>query len=186
MFTTVTELFTYAPVQFFISLTVDLSIMAFGVILAVRLYRSGRFDTEQGVSCAVLFIWGALILFLAVFGRRMNRETQDNCVLELFNCYRQIIAEHDRSMLSVTVQNILVFVPFGFTLSSIFKHRSRLLIPLGISFSVSLLIEVSQLLLRSGLFEVDDLFNNTLGALIGIVLYLLFGAVVKALHKKKA
>jgi glycopeptide antibiotics resistance protein len=35
-------------------------------------------------------------------------------------------------------------------------------------------IELIQLVFRLGLFEVDDVINNTLGAVIGLVNYIIF------------
>jgi len=46
-------------------------------------------------------------------------------------------------------------------------------------FLFSLIIEFSQLFLRRGLCELDDLFNNTLGCIIGFLMYSLFQCFVK-------
>lgn len=178
MFSPITTLYTYFPLQFFICLTIDLMIMAVGVLLAVRLYKKGTFDKAQRVACIILFIWAAIVLFLTVLGRRLNREGIDNYNMELFSCYRMIIYNHDQTILSTTIQNIVMFIPIGFTLSAVFKDRHKLVLPLAITFILSLVIEVCQLLLKSGLFELDDLFNNTLGAFIGILLYMMIAYII--------
>ena len=49
--------------------------------------------------------------------------------------------------------------------------KKWVVIPVGFCFS--LLIEVLQLVLRKGTFEVDDLINNTAGVVIGLGVYLL-------------
>ena len=179
MFSPIYTLYTYFPLQFFICLFIDLSIMAIGMLLAVGLYKKGTFDKAQRVACIVLFIWAAIVLFLTVLGRRLNREGIDNYNLELFSCYRMIINHHDQTILSTTIQNIVMFIPIGFTLSAVFKKKHKLIIPIVISFILSLTIEVCQLLLKSGLFELDDLFNNTLGAFIGILLYLMIACIIR-------
>jgi len=76
-----------------------------------------------------------------------------------------------------------MFVPIGFTLSVIFKDH-RVIIPILLSIGLSLCIEVCQLLLHSGTFEFDDLFNNTLGAVFGVILCLLFDAIFSKVSKQ--
>ena len=185
MFSPITTLYTYFPLQFYICLTIDLLIVAFGVVFAIMMRRKGRFDKAQLAACIVLFVWAAFVLFLTVLGRRMHTDLTDNYNLELFSCYRHIFLEHSRSVLKTTLQNILMFIPVGFTLSAVFKNKHKVIIPLIISFAFSLMIEVSQLLLKSGFFELDDLFNNTLGALVGILIYLIISKIYRTVCKKE-
>ena len=172
MFSSLYTLYYYFPVIFFIRLTIDLLIMAFGVFLAVKLYRKGVFDKAQRTACIVLFVWGAIVLLFTVLGRRSYKTDEMIYNLELFSCYRRVFINHDQPMLISVLQNIFMFVPIGFTLAVIFK-KHRIIIPTLISFCLSLCIEVCQLFLKSGFFELDDLFNNTLGAFIGITLFLI-------------
>lgn len=58
--------------------------------------------------------------------------------------------------------NILMFVPVGITLSQKIEWKS---IPLA--FCISLIIELTQLLSRRGIFEFDDIIHNTTGAILG-------------------
>ena len=68
------------------------------------------------------------------------------------------------------ILNILLFIPFGYLLLSLFpKLRWWHVILLGFAFS--LCIELLQLLTRLGYADVDDLINNTLGAAIGSLCY---------------
>ena len=60
--------------------------------------------------------------------------------------------------------NILMLIPFGLFLSS---RLSWKVIPLGCLFSVA--IELTQYFTARGLCEFDDVFNNTLGCVIGYV-----------------
>ena len=74
--------------------------------------------------------------------------------------------------------NVVLFVPLGFLLPLIWENENRFwkILLAGVSFS--LLIELSQLLnLRST--DIDDLLLNTLGAVIGFVLFRLFSGVTK-------
>lgn len=67
--------------------------------------------------------------------------------------------------------NIILFVPFGLLLpwiSHVFKSWKYILLA---GFSLSLLFEVTQLVLRTGTFDVDDFILNTFGALFGYLLF---------------
>lgn len=60
--------------------------------------------------------------------------------------------------------NILMLIPFG----AFLQHRLHWkVIPLGCLFSVA--IELTQYFTARGLCEFDDVFNNTLGCVIGAV-----------------
>ena len=68
------------------------------------------------------------------------------------------------------ILNILLFIPFGYLLPTLFPRlRSWHVILLGLAFS--LCIELLQLLTRLGYADVDDLINNTFGAAIGFLCY---------------
>ena len=68
------------------------------------------------------------------------------------------------------IQNIVLFIPFGFLLCGATDQprTSRILL---FGFLLSLAIELCQLLFRLGWFEVDDILHNVLGTYLGIRLY---------------
>ena len=73
-----------------------------------------------------------------------------------------------------SVLNLLLFTPFGFLLTEGSSLRGKKLSPLaaaGAGLLASLLIEGAQLALRRGVFELDDLVKNTLGAAAGWLLW---------------
>ena len=64
-------------------------------------------------------------------------------------------------------------------------NRGRLFIVALTGFLFSLMIELCQLFLRRGLCELDDLFNNTLGCIIGSLTYTLFRHIYICLKDDK-
>ncbi|MDE7105480.1 MAG: VanZ family protein, partial [Ruminococcus sp.] len=66
------------------------------------------------------------------------------------------------------LQNILLFIPFGFLLPFICKQKVNIINILSTAFTFSLLIEVSQLL-NNRRTDIDDLILNTFGAVIGFI-----------------
>ena len=67
--------------------------------------------------------------------------------------------------------NVIGFVPYGALLPAMRKTRMGFFKVALLSFELTLFIEVSQLILRVGSCDVDDMILNTLGGCIGYGLY---------------
>ncbi len=81
--------------------------------------------------------------------------------------------------------NVLIFVPFGFFLPMASKYRS-FFSTLFWSFGLSLGVETFQLVVKVGCFDVDDLLLNTVGGIIGHIVFLLCVAIRRRhVYKKK-
>ena len=80
--------------------------------------------------------------------------------------------------------NILVFIPFGFILPIILIRRRKLFNVILSTFFLSLMIETIQLFLRVGAFDVDDLILNTLGGVIGYILFLIINCIRRSYGKR--
>lgn len=82
--------------------------------------------------------------------------------------------------------NILLFIPFGFMLSCYLYtyHRPQhLFLPILLSgLFVSVSVELLQYLTSRGLTEIDDVINNTAGAIIG---WLAYDRMLKAVKRKR-
>ncbi|GAE35728.1 VanZ family protein [Halalkalibacter akibai] len=76
--------------------------------------------------------------------------------------------------LRILVGNVILFMPLGFLLPTVWKKARRFSFILLAGFLLSLLIEVSQFLFTHRVANVDDVILNTLGAMIG---YLIFSCV---------
>lgn len=70
--------------------------------------------------------------------------------------------------------NILAFVPLGLLLPIIFKSCKSFHKVALIAFSLSLTFELTQLLLKIGSFDVDDILLNLLGSVLGTSFLLIF------------
>lgn len=72
--------------------------------------------------------------------------------------------------------NIILFIPFGFMFpiihsKSFRKYHLSPVFTIFIGFALSFFIEVMQYITGRGLADIDDLINNTLGAVIGYLVY---------------
>ena len=104
---------------------------------------------------SVLIGYMIIVFSIAVLSRRTKNYSLN---FELFYKYQQGFNEQ-------ILSNILLFIPIGLLLASI---RWKL-VPIGIVFSV--LIELSQLCFKRGIF---DIVSNSLGIMTGILLITFF------------
>ena len=81
------------------------------------------------------------------------------------------------------IENILLFIPFGFMLPCIWKKYEVLWKTALSGITFSLIIELSQLF-NKRITDIDDLLMNTLGALIGWVIFRLLGEPLAKLQDK--
>ena len=77
------------------------------------------------------------------------------------------------------IMNILIFIPIGISGWFIWKRKTVLY-----SFIFSLIIETVQLITKKGMFEFDDIFHNTLGTIIGMLIALCITKCFQVFNKK--
>lgn len=123
--------------------------------------------------------FSAVIYFATLFFLTMVRHPYPEMKYELSFLweYRNALAGSEFLRREIR-DNILLFVPFGI-LASEFMEQSqqgidaRKVVLLG--FCISVIIEVSQLVFKLGLFEFDDMLNNTIGTLLGYLFFWIRG-----------
>ena len=75
--------------------------------------------------------------------------------------------------------NVIGFIPVGFLLASVLSSTSlSIFLAIPVASLISLSIELLQLITSRGLFEFDDVFHNSLGAVIGVGLFLVFRSLL--------
>ncbi len=134
-----------------------------------KLRLGGRILLGIYLACLIYFMF-----FSETYGRTdLHRDYQYNLVLfrEIgrFLKYRHILGTG--AVLINVAGNVAVFIPLGFALPVLFERIKSFLQVLILSFSISLLAETLQLVLRVGCFDVDDLLLNTIGGCVGYLVY---------------
>jgi glycopeptide antibiotics resistance protein len=109
--------------------------------------------------------------------------------LELFKEIRRFITYREQlgfeSFVVNILGNILAFAPFGFMLPLLNIKYRKFFNMLFVSLLFSLAVELVQLYLKVGIFDVDDLLLNTFGGIIGFLSFLICNAIVGWLNPKK-
>ncbi len=67
--------------------------------------------------------------------------------------------------------NIIPFIPLGFFIPLLYNHPLTWKYVLVAAFLLSLALESTQVLLRAGVFDIDDIILNVLGAIVGYGVY---------------
>lgn len=146
------------------------------------------------IVCAVYFLG---VLYFTLISRRPNGDNKINFVL-FYSIFRSLkypvylndfvryllSGQYDRVFtttkpLETAFLNILLFVPMGYILP-FFLDATKNGIKSIVVFSAacSLCIEIIQTVTNLGWFDVDDLFCNVVGSIIGFLMYRI-AAVIK-------
>lgn len=130
-----------------------------------KLMKGTKKPNRKFVILAVISLCYLAIVFGAVFLRHA-RDTH-NFSFHLFSSYKAAWNNFSFATWRGIVLNILLFVPFGFIVPLWGKKLRSFwkVIALGLLFTIS--IEAIQYTCSLGILDIDDIFNNTLGAAIG-------------------
>ena len=138
---------------------------------------------ERIISITIFVIYIIALGYFLFFAESMGRTTRGDeyhyNLQPLFEIKRIWRSSHILGMKYVILNfagNVIAFIPFGYLRPKMVKKKPRLFHTVLFSFEFSLLVELTQLISRTGSFDVDDLILNTFGGLIGYILY--YGRVV--------
>ena len=123
---------------------------------------------------AYLSLLGYVVFFSSGFNREDHAEYRYNLTLfqEIGRYYGVGVRTGSWRLFWLNVVgNVCVFVPFGVFLPMLFKKCQKFIPVLLLSFELSLVIEIVQLVTRVGSFDVDDLLLNTIGGILGYITY---------------
>jgi len=114
----------------------------------------------------------AIVLYITLIDRIPGGR---RCMLTPFWEIRNVINGTERRFyIGQIIGNLVMLFPTGFLLPTIFKcKRLRWYHVAGSSMFFSVSIEITQYFTGRGLMEFDDVFNNTVGCLIGYAVYLM-------------
>jgi glycopeptide antibiotics resistance protein len=136
------------------------------------------------VLISIIAIYITFVLYMTLLNRKIGKSIDYK--LDLFWSYKEMLRVSEKYYFKEIVLNIALFVPFGFLLPMMFEKLTSIKTILLLAFIFSLFIETSQLVFKIGLFELDDLFDNTLGAVIGYgIIYSLASLVSNKKEKVK-
>lgn len=145
-------------------------LVAAAILGVVRFFHIRKYGEAKGVPWGRILLimvfagYLALVFFVTNFrASHMSREVN----LHLFRAWREALHNFSQHRWLNVLLNIAMFCPFGFLLPIIGRKFRCWYVTIPTGFCFSLALEFLQLIFATGVCDVDDLFCNTLGAVIG-------------------
>lgn len=144
------------------------------VLFCLMIYLRKRGLTRRYRNTAQAVLFGGImalslagILALTLCGREWDSRMGSRFSFIPFWSYWRTFTQGDEGLGIQIVNNILLFIPFGFALPLNFPRFEKLRYTILAAALLSLAVELIQGFTGLGLCEIDDVMGNTLGAGIG-------------------
>lgn len=135
----------------------------------------------------IFVIYMCLLIYVVFFAESMGRTSQTRHIYNLepfkeIKRFWKYILDNDSlgriARLNI-IGNVVAFIPFGIFLPVLSHRRIKLIATTLYSFSLSLAIELTQLITMVGSCDVDDLILNCLGGLTGYIIYAFLYKIIR-------
>ena len=174
-------LYTYFPLVFFYRITILIILIFVVGIIVYELYYRKKIQKYKAIAIDCLTIYTSFLLFLAVLSRRSLDYYRFG--INFTDYYKSLFLYTTQDIFLEFVLNIAVFIPMGIIAYFVFSKR-KFFYSLLSGFLLSFVIELSQLVLKSGYVAFTDIVHNTFGTLIGIGIAALLVFVYKKIKSK--
>lgn len=140
----------------------------------------------------LFYLYIIVIFYFVLLSERYGRDTgydtsHINLVLfkeiNRFWTYRHLLSTE--AVVTNLFGNVFAFSPFGFMIPIVINKRKAFFRSVFATFFFSLLIETSQLIMKVGVFDADDLLMNTVGGLIGYIAYKIAISIYDLYNRKR-
>ena len=156
-----------------------ISVIAFAMFCAVSifLYKRHKFNKAQCFAAILLSLYIVVLLYFTVTGRYSHEEYEYK--INFFTSYRWLFKTSGEQLLRQLLINLVMLMPVGFLLPIVITTKHKYLITMVLSLLLTVFIETMQLITKCGSFEVDDIINNFIGAVLGMLIYMLLNKIIQ-------
>jgi len=134
------------------------------------------------VSGLLFSFYVSQVIGLTLLNRTITEEVRYD--LNMIDVYK-IAFSGNSVFMTQLIGNVIMFIPFGILVPVCFQRIKGIWKITVLSFLASLFIESTQLYTHTGLFELVDLINNTLGGVIGYFIYKLVCFIYKIINSSR-
>lgn len=151
-------------------------------VIYQKMLKGKRTIKKRKMLLYSITICYAVIVLGAVFLNRGGIYGVAN--LHLFSSYKEAYHKMEMTLFRNNILNILLFMPLGFLLPVYTDKLKKIYKVVPIGFLISLVIETIQYITKMGIFEIDDIFNNTVGVLLGYCILMLLDCFRKKENRR--
>ena len=177
MYATIRTLPHYFP-EIFVN-RIIISVIAFAMFCAVSifLYKRHKFNKAQCFAAILLSLYIVVLLYFTVTGRYSHEEY--GYEIQFFTSYRWFFEHNGEQVLRQLLINFVMLMPVGFLLPVVINAKHKYLITMALSLLLTVFIETMQLITKCGSFEIDDIINNFVGAVLGMLIYMMLNNIIQ-------
>lgn len=151
----------------FVLIAILAALLGFGYFIIYKKLLKGEKELNKGKVIIWFCLLGYIIMVIGVTFLNRGAIIFGDTNLHLFSSYRGAWNTFDSKNWRFIILNIFMLVPLGTILPLINKRFRKLPWIVVAAFLMTLTIETVQLMTGYGIFELDDMLNNVLGAIIG-------------------
>lgn len=170
------EIYRMLENYFFLALII---VLVFALVFIIL--RKSNHSLQISKLLIYCLLIGYLIMVIGVTFLNRGSESFGGINLTPFSSYKEAWYQFDVRHFQFVILNICMFIPLGILLPFVHRSFRRIYWTLGAGLLCTLFIECFQLITKFGMFELDDIFNNVLGTLIGYCLVMM----IVSLKEKK-
>lgn len=153
------------PIYLIMSVT---GVVFFHLLVEIRYKnREKKPRLSWAIPYDLLILYVCFIVQITLINREPGSRGEIN--LKILNIFEERLRG---DQICFNLLNIVMFVPFGYLFGWTRRNNSffsMLLLAAGVSYLGSFLIEITQLITKSGYFETMDLITNLLGGCVGAI-----------------
>lgn len=172
-------------------ITISAIYIAFILIVIWAIYRilvlkkSKEKNILREVTINLFFIYFLILINLTIFKMGMLQISFQNQFYINYIPFIETIKMFQDNFMGIgnaiynIVGNILLFVPLGFFIPLLFNKKNKVINIALYGFFISFIIEGIQLFTAFNLTDIDDIIFNTLGSVVGFLIFKIFYYTVK-------
>lgn len=147
---------------------------------------------EKIVFLILFAVYVLLVIYFLFFaettGRTISNRTYHYNLILFKEIKRFIVYRQELGLFAVTanlIGNVLIFLPFGMLVPFLTKRFKKFWSVVLLTFELSVLVELVQLMTKVGSCDVDDILLNTIGGMLGFVCYAIAVRCRRKIHYGK-
>lgn len=158
-------------------------LLAGGVLFYIYRMQRQKYGDDRPFpwkrSILIILLVGYLTIVEYATMSRLGVSAWSGANLQLFRAWREAWNHYSVKAWANVLLNVALFVPLGVLVPLVFPKCRKGLRMLAVGFGTTLTVEFLQWVGGHGIFDVDDLFCNTVGAMMGYCGLITVSAVIR-------